>query len=138
MKYIASPTDTPELNGIAEEVNGWFGKVVTTMLHHSGRPVSFWNKAYSYAVQIKFVVPFNTAQGVMSSFEFLLGVPPDYGWFRTWGCKAFVLEPRSEHRKDFHPKSVMGFFYYVVDQSNWVGGVGARASRNSCIGECRI
>ena len=104
---MASPTDTPELNGVAEEVNGWLGKMVMTMLHHSGRSVSFWNKAYSYAVQIKFVLPFNTAKGMMSSFEYLLHAPPDIGLFRIWGCKAFVLEPRSEHRKDFHPPSVM-------------------------------
>ena len=41
VQLISSPTDTPEMNGVAEEVNEWLGDTVTTMLHYSGRPVEF-------------------------------------------------------------------------------------------------
>jgi hypothetical protein len=45
----------------------------------------------------------------MSSKEFLLSQIPDASWFTVWGCKASVLEPRTEGRKDFHGKTVIGF-----------------------------
>ena len=120
VEHITSPTDTPELNGVAEEVNAWLGKATKTMLHHAGRPVTFWTDAYDYAVQVKFVLPMKTARGFMSAEEYLTSEPPFIGHFRVWGCKAFVLEPRTEHRKDFHPPSVMGFFLSLsVEPLGW-------------------
>jgi hypothetical protein len=110
-----SSTDTPELNGVAEEVNKWFGQMVTTLLHYSGRPIHFWNLAYRYANEIKSVLPFKTAQGWMSSEECLTGNVPNLSFFRTWGCKATVREPRVESRKDFHPHSIMGWFAGFAD-----------------------
>jgi hypothetical protein len=94
----------------SKEVNGWLGRMSLTMLHHAGRPIPFWTEAYTYATQIKFVLPFKTGKGFMSAYEYLTDTPPSVRHFRVWGCKAFVLEPRNEHRKDFHAPSVIGFF----------------------------
>jgi hypothetical protein len=65
--------------------------------------------AYEYAVSIKNIMPFQTTKELMSSKEFLLSQIPDASWFTVWGCKASVLEPRTEGRKDFHGKTVIGF-----------------------------
>jgi hypothetical protein len=107
--FTSSPTDTPELNGLAEETNKWLGHKTVALLHHSGREVQFWVYAYEYAVAIKNIMPFKTTKGLMSSKEFLLSQVPDASWFTVWGCKASVLEPRTEGRKDFHGKTVIGF-----------------------------
>ena len=110
IKFIASPMDTPELNGPSEGVNKVFGKMVAAMLHHSGRDKVFWSGAYDYAAQIKFVMPVMTQKGFMSPFEFLEEKPPNIKHYRVWGSKCFVLESRSDKRKDWHPRSVVGFF----------------------------
>ena len=110
IEFVSSPTDTPEMNGPAEGVNRVLGSMTLAMLHHSGREVEFWPAAYDYAVQIKFVMPAFTAKGYMSPFEYLTGRAPNISHFRVWGSTCFVLEPRSEHRKDWHPRSVVGFF----------------------------
>ncbi len=107
---ITSVTDTPEMNGIAEQSNKWLGEVAGTMLHHSGRMKSFWTDAYDYAVQIRMMIPFQSPYGFMSPYQVLTGGIPNVSHFRVWGCKAWVLEPRVEHRKDWHAKSVIGWF----------------------------
>ena len=60
----------------------------------------------------------------MSSFEFLMHRAPNISHFRVWGAMCFVLEPRSEHRKDWHARSVVGFFFKLsvspVGYSIWV------------------
>jgi hypothetical protein len=39
----------------------------------------------------------------------------------VWGCKAYVLEPQTEHRKDFHGKSVIEFFTGLsTDPIGWI------------------
>jgi hypothetical protein len=56
--------------------------------------------------------------GLMSSKEFLLSQVPDVSWYVVWGCKASVLEPRTEGRKDFHGKTVTGFMAGFSDDDN--------------------
>jgi hypothetical protein len=107
--FTSLPTDTPELNRLAEETNKWLGHKAVALMHHSGREVQFWVFAYEYAVSIKNIMPFKTTKGLMSSKEFLLSQVPDASWFTVWGCKASVLEPRTKGRKDFHGKTVIGF-----------------------------
>ena len=72
--------------------------------------ITLWPGAYDYAVNIKLVLPTRTVSGWMSPIEFITGQIPNLSHFRVWGSKCFVLEPRGEHRKDWHPKSVVGFF----------------------------
>jgi hypothetical protein len=96
--FTSSPTDTPELNGLAEQTNKWLGHKTVALMHHSGREIQFWVFAYEYAVAIKNIMPFQTTKGLMSSKEFLLSQIPDASWFKVWGCKASVLEPRTEGR----------------------------------------
>lgn len=110
IEFISSPTDTPEMNGPAEQMNHILGSMTLAMLHHSGRDVAFWPACYDYAVQIKFILPTMTRKGFMSPYEFLTDRVPDISHFRVWGAKCFVLEPRNEHRKDWHARSVVGFF----------------------------
>ena len=110
IQTVTAPTDTPEMNGPAEVTNKVLAKMTMSMLHHSGRAIEFWPAAYEYAVQIKFVMPIMTLKGFMSPYEYLTGRVPNISHFRVWGSKCFVLEPRVEHRKDWHAPSVVGFF----------------------------
>jgi hypothetical protein len=118
INWTSSPTDTPELNGLAEETSKWLGHKADALMHHSGREIQFWVFAYEYAVSIKNILPFKTSKGLMSSKEFLLSQVPDVSWYVVWGCKASVLEPRTEGRKDFHGKTVTGFMAGFSDDDN--------------------
>jgi hypothetical protein len=84
--------------------------------------IIFWPFAYAYAVLIKSVLPVKTSKGLMSSEEFLTDMIPDFKWFRIWGCKCYVLEPRVEHRKDFQRRyrnlnNPIGMMVYVSELS---------------------
>ena len=39
--WTSSLTDTPELNGLAEETNKWLGHKTVALMHHSGREIQF-------------------------------------------------------------------------------------------------
>jgi hypothetical protein len=42
INWTSSPTDTPELNGLAEETNKWLGHKAVALMHHLGREIQFW------------------------------------------------------------------------------------------------
>ena len=69
-------------------------------------------------MHLKYWLPFKTSRGFLTSCEFLTGRVPDLSHARTWGCKAWVLEPRNAHRKDFHAQSIVGWFADTSDASN--------------------
>jgi transposase InsO family protein len=100
INFTSSPTDTPELNGLAEETNKWLGHKAVALMHHSGREVQFWVFAYEYAVSIKNIMPFKTSKGLMSSKEFLLSQVPDASWFVVWGCKMQGLSSRTQDGRE--------------------------------------
>lgn len=106
---ITTPSDTFELNGVAEEVNKWLGQSTLTCLHFAGRSVPFWRKCYEHMTLIKSVLPCKGEGGWMSPIERLTGEIPNISHFRVWGCKAWVAEPRVEKRKDMHEPHVVGF-----------------------------
>ena len=84
--------------------------------------LEFLDLAYNYAVHLKFLLSYKTSRGVMTSCEFLTGRVPDLSHVRTWGCKTWVLEPRNEHRKDWHAQSVVGWFAGISEgnPTGWI------------------
>jgi len=108
IRQTCSPTDTPEMNGIAEAVNKKLGQVTLTFLIQAQMPITFWADAYLFAAYIMLRSPCKTTKGMISPFEFLYGEPPDLRHIRVWGCKTWVIEPRNESRKDWHPKTAVG------------------------------
>ena len=54
------------------------------MLTDSRLPKSFWWDAYCAA--------------------------PNLSWLRRWGCKAYVLIPKADRRKDWEDKAMVGYF----------------------------
>ena len=72
------------------------------MLTDSGLPKSFWWDAYSTACHITRLMPTRTYRGWMSPTECVPGgQTPNLSRLRRWGCKAYVLIPKADRRKDW-------------------------------------
>ncbi len=44
----------------------------------------------------------------MTPYEFINGAPTNMEYFRVWGCKCYVRDPRSDIRKDWSDRSRVG------------------------------
>jgi hypothetical protein len=106
-----SSTDTPEQNAISERKFRTLGEMTLAMLTDSGLPKSFWWDAYVTACHITRLMPTRTYRGWMSPTECVPGGhTPSLSRLRRWGCKAYVLIPKADRRKDWEDKSMIGHF----------------------------
>jgi hypothetical protein len=109
--FTHSSTDTPELNAVSERKFRTLGEMTLAMLRESGLPVPFWWLAYCAACYIARRLPTKTYKGWMSAFECVPGGEiPDLRFLRIWGCKAYVLTPKGDRRKDWDDKAKTGHF----------------------------
>ena len=120
-QFTNSPTDTPELNSVSERKFRTLGEMTLAMLSRSGLPTIWWAKAYKAASYVLRRLPTNTAQGWMTPMEALPnGEVPSLEWLRVWGCKAYVLKPKADRRKDWDDKAQVGYFVgYSEDTVGW-------------------
>jgi len=110
-KFTNTPTDTPELNSVSERKFRNLGEVALALLSRSGLPKIWWGKAYKAAEYIIRRMPTKTAQGYMTPLEAIPGgQAPSWEWLRVWGCKAYVLKPKADRRKDWDDKAQIGYF----------------------------
>jgi hypothetical protein len=110
-KFTNTPTDTPELNSISERKFRTLGEMALAMLSRSGMPKVWWGKAYMAAEYILRRMPTKTAQGFMTPLEAIPGgEAPSWQWLKVWGCKAYVLTPKADRRKDWEDKAQVGYF----------------------------
>jgi hypothetical protein len=108
VRQTSSPTDTPEMNSVAELTNRELYQMTLSMLIHSNMPVTFWEDAYQVASMTKGYIAVKNSLGYTTPDEVWYGTPPNIKHLRTWGCRAWVQEPRVEARKDFHPRGAEG------------------------------
>ena len=104
-------TDTPEHNAISERKFRTLGEMALAMLVDAGLSKSFWWDAYVTACEITRMMPTRTCRGCMSPTECVPGSKtPNLYRLRPWGCKAYVLVPRADRRKDWDDKAMVGYF----------------------------
>jgi hypothetical protein len=68
---------------------------VMSILLHSTLSVSFWWMAWKTACYLQNRMPTVTVYGYMTPFESVRGIPPSLKRLRIWGCKAYVLKPKT-------------------------------------------
>ena len=106
-----SSTDTPELNAVSERKFRTLGETTLAMLTDSGLPKSYWWDAYDTACDITLMMPTRTCKGWISPMECVPGGRiPNLSRLRRWGCKAYVLIPKADRRKDWEDKAMVGHF----------------------------
>jgi hypothetical protein len=82
-----------------------------SMLLRSGLPAAFWLFAYHCAVHILNRMPSKSRdRGWITPHEYITNEVPNLGYFRVWGCKAYVRKNRSDIKKDWQDKARIGYF----------------------------
>jgi hypothetical protein len=77
------------------------GVMALGMLSRSELLKIWWIKAYQAARYVLRRLPINTAQGYMTPMEADPGGQvPTLEYLRVWGCKAYVLKPKADKRKE--------------------------------------
>ncbi|GBO15345.1 hypothetical protein AVEN_14104-1 [Araneus ventricosus] len=81
--------NTPKQNGIAERKNRILLDIARCSLIQSKLPLSFWAEAIANANYTKSRLPSKSLRG-KSPYELCHGKVPNIGYFKTFGCEAFV------------------------------------------------
>ena len=106
-----SSTDSPEQNSVSEREFRTLGEMTLSMLTDSGLSKAMWWDAYVTACHITRMMPTRTYRGWMSPQECVPGgTVPNLSWLRRWGCKAYVLVPKADRRKDWEDKALIEHF----------------------------
>ncbi|GBN10131.1 Copia protein, partial [Araneus ventricosus] len=77
--------------------------------------LSFWAEAIANANYTKNRLPSKSLQG-KSPYELWHGKVPNIGYFKTFGCKAFVWNNK-KNRGKFEPRALKGIFLGYSDNS---------------------
>lgn len=94
---------TPQQNGIAERMNRTLVEMARCLLSQANLSNEFWAEAVSTAAYIRNRCP-TKVLGNMTPFESWFGRKPNVSHFKTFGCKAYVLN-KAPTRGKLEPKS---------------------------------
>jgi transposase InsO family protein len=89
---------SPQQNGRAERFNRTIMEKGTSMLHHAGLSLGFWETAVATAVHIYNRTPTRSNQW-RAPLQLWDGTKPDVSYFRVYGCKAYYHVPEHNRRK---------------------------------------
>ncbi|KAI3757928.1 hypothetical protein L6452_05472 [Arctium lappa] len=99
---------TPQQNGVVERRNRTLVEAARSMLAYSGLPLSHWAEAVSTAchTQNRSIMHrrFNK-----TPYELMNGIKPNVKYFKSFGCKCYILNDRDNLNK-FSPKADEGVF----------------------------
>lgn len=94
---------SPQQSGTAERMNRTLVEMARSMLCQSGLSRPFWAEAISTAAYIRNRCPSRKLED-KTPFERWHGYKPSIAYFKTFGCKAFVLQ-KKPGRDKFEPKA---------------------------------
>lgn len=94
---------TPQQNGTAERMNRTLVDIARSMLHSSTLLKGFWAEAVSTAAYLRNRCPSKKLDS-NTPFECWYGYKPNVSYFKTFGCKAFMLLKRPGRDK-FEPRA---------------------------------
>lgn len=106
---------TPQQNGRAERKNRTLLDIARCMLIESGLPISFWAEAIATANYVKNRTP-SKLLGGKTPYSLWFGREPNVGYFKTFGCDAYVWN-NFKPRKKFDPRGLKGTFVGYHEQS---------------------
>jgi hypothetical protein len=81
--------DTPEYNGVAEQLNRSVIEKVRALLHESGLPKFLWGEALNHVVYLKNRT-WNKSLPESTPYEIVTGKKPDLSTIHPWGTRVFV------------------------------------------------
>ncbi|MBW0471575.1 hypothetical protein O181_011290 [Austropuccinia psidii MF-1] len=105
--HILSPAETPQHNGYAERANRTILEKTRCLLGSANLPDCYWSEAMSTATLLSNLIP--TSLRMNKSPYFLwTNQPPQIKRLRTFGCLAFIANPREHRTWKMGPAGVEG------------------------------
>jgi hypothetical protein len=89
---------SPEQNGVSERLNQTLLGRARAMLHDAGLSKEFWAEAVATAAYLKNLCPTKAIEN-MTPYEAWHGVKPDLKHLRTFGCAAYMQQPKELRNK---------------------------------------
>ena len=86
--HETTPPYSPASNGVAERKNRTLIELTNAMLIESGASLTLWGEAILTACHVLNRVPHKKIK--ITPYELWKGYKPNLGYFRVWGCLAFV------------------------------------------------
>src|SRR5882757_4386648 len=98
IEHMLTMPHSPQQNGRAERFNRTIMEKGTSMLHHAGLSLGFWQVAVEAAVHIYNCTP-SRSNNWRTPLERWDSTIPDVSYFRVFGCKAYYHVPEGNQRK---------------------------------------
>ena len=108
-------THTPQQNGVAERKNRTLVESARCMMIHSGLPPSFWAEAVATANHIRNRCITKSLDGT-TPYNAWTGRQTNIGYFKTFGCKAYVLD-KAHNKGKFDRRGIEGIFVGYSNES---------------------
>lgn len=101
IKHRISCPHTPQQNGLSERKHKHLIEMTLSLLAKASMPQSFWDEAVLTSTFLINRLP-TPLLHLKSPFEILYNKPPDYSFFRTFGCSCYPnLRPYNKHKLQF-------------------------------------
>src|SRR6266436_2356656 len=97
IEHMLTMPHSPQQNGRAERFNRTIMEKGTSMLHHAGLSLGFWQVAVEAAVHIYNRTP-SRSNNWRTPLERWDSTIPDVSYFRVFGCGTAVVIPSSLHK----------------------------------------
>ena len=119
VSHLTTPPYTLEHNGCSERHHRHIVEIGLPLLSHASMPLPHWSFAFSIAVYLINMLPTPTLN-LMSPYNKLFGVPPNYSKLRSFGCLCYPwLRPYSTNK--LSPQSITCVFIgYSSTQSAYL------------------
>jgi len=93
--------DTPQENGVAEQVNQTLVMMSITLLESIKSQIgcTTWPYALQHSALIKNVIPHSALPDGTSPYQLWMGNKPSVSTICTFGCKATLAIPKKQHNK---------------------------------------
>ena len=101
-QHETSAPDTPEQNGLAEQMNQTLITLTNAILEDSKLPKSFWADALTTAT---YIIAQSPTEGIKRNvpYEVLFGRHTNPTILQRFGCLAYALIPKTKRTRKFQP-----------------------------------
>jgi hypothetical protein len=110
---------TPQQNRVAERKHRHIIETALTLISQSSLPLSYWPYAFASSIFLINRLP-TVSLHLKSPWEVLFHTPPDYSFFKVFGCSCYpLLTPYNKHKLQFKSQECI-FLGYATHSKGYM------------------
>ena len=110
---------TPQQNEVAERKHRHIIETALTLISQSSLPLSYWPYAFASSIFLINRLP-TVSLHLKSPWEVLFHTPPDYSFFKVFGCSCYpLLTPYNKHKLQFKSQECI-FLGYATHSKGYM------------------